>query len=204
MDKETCFYCQGQEGRHQLAHILSREGWLETKQAVEPGEPAPLRDADGMYSVTGLACARMTRAIWVREDGHWKETYSGKPVWRETRWHYCGLEDFRDIPEFLREPGSRKILGEITADRDIMELLKAEGIILGQGQPPEWVMTPLGVGEDSSQPPNVIELNRRALTGEHARIAGSARTLDELGFQRAARLLHEAPELIGECRCREG
>ena len=175
-----CMYCRRQEGRNELARILEENPHLQGR----PGSHV-LRDQQDGYSVTGLAAGELAGVIWVQHGG---------------RWQCFHPETFQD-QSIVKEAGKNRYQQNWTVDDDTMELLIEAAGTPDHDTCPEEVFALLGINTDTWPDPGQVELNRAALAGEHARLAGEARALDELDFRTAARLLREVPGLLEECGC---
>ena len=176
-----CMYCRCQEERNDLAQLLVENSHLQG----EAGSHV-LRDQEDRYSVTGLAAGELAGVMWVRHGG---------------RWQCYHPEVFHD-QKLVMEPGTRRFRQNWTVDDETMERLTGEAGSPDHDTCPEDVLALLGVDTEGTVP-GVIMLNREALEGEYAAMAGGAGTLDDLDFATAAKLLREVPELLGECRCQD-
>ena len=174
--------CDAQGNRNALAQALMDNTHLQGERGINP----PLRDKYNRYSVTGMAAATLTPALWVLAEGQWRYFH---PEW------------FYD-QEMIRLPGTRQFRQEWKVDREKLNELEeraGDGIVQAC---PEEVSCALGLkGETETLH---LQLRRETLNEEQRRMIGPKAThLDQLDFAGAARLLREAPEILEPCSCGE-
>ena len=182
MNQHRCNNCEAQQYRGILAQTLMNSIHLQGERGMNP----PLRDKYNRYSVTGMAAATLTPALWVWADGQWRYFH---PEW------------FYD-QEMIRLPGTRQFRQEWKVDREkLHELEESAGDGIVQACPEE-VTCALGLKDETET--LHLQLRRETLNEEQRRMIGPKAThLDQLDFAAAARLLREAPEILEPCSCGE-
>ena len=182
MNQHRCNNCEAQKYREILAQILMNSIHLQGERGMNP----PLRDKYNRYSVTGMAAATMTPALWVLAEGQWRYFH---PEWFYNQ-------------DAISLPGTRRFRQEWKVDGEKLQELEehaGDGIISAC---PEEVFCVLGINTDVSR--LHLEIREHELNEEQTRLIGrKAKHLDQLDFAAAAQLLREVPKLLDACRCGE-
>ena len=182
MKQHRCNNCEAQKNRETLAQILMNSIHLQGERRINP----PLRDKYNRYSVTGMAAATLTQAMWVCAEGQWRYFH--------TEWFYN-----QDV---ISLPGTRRFRQEWRVDGEKLRELEehaGDGII---SICPEDVFCVLGINTDVSQ--LHLKIREQELNEEQTRLIGrKAKYLNQMDFPAAARLLQEVPEILDACSCGE-
>ena len=183
--EDPCKYCEGKDMREALADALE-SGKYQEQPAQERHSHAQLRNSQNQYSVTGVAADALFPFLWIKNEGNWRAF------------------DSERIPE---EWQKRELPHEMTSlSQDQFDELtsKEPGDSTGC---PERTACLLGLHVNHEHP-QVIEIRCSLLTASEKKEAGIYRKqtrdypLNMLGFQAAAKLLREEPNLLaGDCTC---
>ena len=183
--KGQCKYCEGKDMRETLAEALE-SGRYEEQPAEPRHSHAQLRDSQDRYTITGVAVDAMFPFLWIRNQGNW---YAFDHEQIPEEWQRRDLP--REMPEITQEE-FEEIESGGSGDSTIC---------------PERTACFLGL-HINHEHPQILEINCSILTPKQKEEAGIPRgqtknyPLNMLGFQAAAKLLREEPNLlVGDCTC---